>query len=302
MKTLKLAGHFVFFGASAFVLLLTLIFYKNISPGGAAKTAEAVDTSIPTSTPARKVPAYFPVISAQGVYAYELGSGEVLYEKDADALLFPASTTKIVTALVAMDIYKLNQVIDTRTFSVAGSKMGLTWYENITVQDLLYGLLIHSANDAAEVLAANHPEGREAFIQAMNLKARDLGAFDTRFVNPSGLDEAGQTTTARDLARIASYAMENPEFAKVVATDSYTARDTSGKTVHYLKNKNELLGKVPGVLGVKTGWTEGARENLVTYVERGGKRVMIAVLGSQDRFGETEALIDWIFSTYYLTP
>lgn len=299
MKTLKLARHFVFFGASAFVFLMTIVFYKNVSPSGAAKTAEAIDTFIPTSTPVKKVPDYFPVISAQGVYVYELGSGEVLYEKDAYLSLFPASTTKIVTALVAMDVYELNQVVNTGTFSATGSIMGLTWHENITVQDLLYGLLVHSANDAAEVLAANHPEGREAFIQAMNLKARDLGAYDTHFINPSGLDETGQETTAKDLAKIASFAMENPEFAKIVATESYTARDTSGVSVHYLKNKNELLGKVPGVLGVKTGWTESARENLVTYVERDGKRVMIAVLGSQDRFGETEVLIDWVFSTYW---
>jgi len=240
----------------------------------------------------------FPVLSAQGVYAYDLDSGVVLYEKNSDEVLFPASTTKIVTALVAMDIYNMEDVLNTGTFKVEGSKMELVWNENISVKDLLYGLLVLSANDAAEVLAANHPEGRAGFIKQMNLKARELKASSTRFLNPSGLDEEGQKTTAKDLARISSQAMLNESFAEIVGTKSYVAKSADGKLVHPLVNRNELLGEVPGVLGVKTGWTEGARENLVTSIERDGKRVMIALLGSQDRFGETEELIDWIFRSF----
>ncbi|OGM31541.1 hypothetical protein A2803_02285 [Candidatus Woesebacteria bacterium RIFCSPHIGHO2_01_FULL_44_21] len=303
MKLLKLARHFVFFGASAFVFAFTFLFYKNVAPSYVAKTAEAVDVTLTPTVPLTpKAPDYFPVISAQGVYAFELSSGRVLYEKDSEVPLFPASTTKIVTALVALDSYNFDAVLNTGKFSVTGSKMGLTWGENITARDLLYGLLIHSANDAAEVLAINFPGGRDRFIETMNEKAYALGAFNTHFSNPSGLDEEVQATTARDLARISAQAMGKPEFAEIVATESYTAHDTSGTTVHYLKNKNELLGKVPGVLGVKTGWTESARENLVTYVERDGKKVLTAVLGSQDRFGETEELIEWIFSEYYSAP
>lgn len=240
----------------------------------------------------------FPVLSAQGVFAYDLNSGVVLYEKNPDEPLLPASTTKIVTALVALDYYNLDDKINTGAFSIEGSKMGLYWNEEITARDLLYGLLVYSGNDAAEVLANNYNGGREEFINAMNQKAKELYAFNTSFVNPSGLDQLGQMTTAKDLARIASQAIENPEFAKIVATTDYQAQSTDGAFVHNLENRNELLGKVAGVLGVKTGWTEGARENLVTYVDRDGKRVVITILGSQDRFGETEELVEWIYENY----
>ena len=239
-----------------------------------------------------------PVLSAQGVFAFDLDSAVVLYEKNPDLLLFPASTTKIITALVAMDHYADQEVLNTGNVSVSGQKMGLEWNENISVNDLLYGLLIHSANDAAEVLAQNHPEGRALFIDEMNSKAKEFYAWSTTFKNPSGLDEEGQLTSARDLARIATKAMQNQEFASIVATKEYVAKSDDGKIVHYLSNRNELLGKVNGVLGIKTGWTENARENLVTYVERDEKHIILALLGSQDRFGETEELVEWIFSNY----
>lgn len=296
MKHLKIARRFVFFGLSVVVFLLTFVFYHNF-PNYVAKTADATETGfVATSAPESMARVAFPIITAQGVYAYDLDSREVLYEKDADRLLLPASTTKIVTALVALDNYDLGEVINTGQFGASGSSMGLTWNEQIVVRELMYGLLIHSGNDAAEVLAASHSGGREAFIDEMNEKAKALGAYNTHFVNPSGLDEAGQITTARDLAKIAEAAMGVFEFAKIVGTEKYTARDVTGATLHYLTNRNELLGEVPGVMGVKTGWTEGARENLVTLVERDGKRVMIVLLGSQDRFGETKELIEWIYS------
>lgn len=289
-------------GLSAPVIASTFLLSQKSPSLYVAKTADANNVEVVSKTPTPQDVGDFPVITAQGVYAYELGEGIVLYEKDADGLLLPASTTKIVTALVALDNYNLDKVINTGELYVGGSRMGLSWHESISVRDLLYGLLIHSGNDAAEVLARSFSGGREEFINAMNKKARELGSTSTNFVNPSGLDGEGQKTTARDLALIAVYAMQNPEFAKIVATESYVARDVSGTTVHYLKNKNELLGKTPGVLGVKTGWTESARENLVTYVERNGRRVIIAVLGSQDRFGETEELIEWIFGPYSPSP
>lgn len=240
----------------------------------------------------------FPVLTAQGVYAFDLDSGVVLYEKNSSENLYPASTTKMVTALVALDDYGLNKVLTVGPINVEGSKMGLLWGEKMTVENLLYGLLVHSANDAAEVLASDYPGGRAAFVEKMNEKAQELHAQNTHFVNPSGLDQDGQTTTAKDLARIANYAMGVKEFAKIVGTESYVSTDVTGKFKHSFTNRNELLGNVDGVLGVKTGWTDEARENLVTYVNREGKRVVIVTLGSQDRFGETKELIDWIYSNY----
>ena len=122
--------------------------------------------------------------------------------------------------------------------------------------------------------------------------------INSHFENPVGLDGIRQYSTAKDLVRASEVAMRNPEFAKIVGTKQVTVTDVTGKSIYNLRNINELLGSVPGVLGVKTGWTKNARENLVTYIERDGHRVIIAVLGSQDRFGETKELIDWIFTNY----
>lgn len=245
------------------------------------------------------VSTYFPTLSAQGVLAVDLDSGVPLYEKNSDAPLFPASTTKIITALVALDTYQLDSVLTVgKEINVDGQKMGLFVGEKMSVQDLLYGLLVYSANDAAETLAVNHPEGYGAFIAAMNAKAKALSMKNTYFDNPVGLDGNSQRSTARDLILASGVAMRNPQFARIVSTTEIVVNDETGKFSHYLKNLNKLLGAVPGVVGVKTGWTESARENLVTYVVRDNKRVMIALLGSQDRFGETKELIDWIYGNY----
>src|SRR3989344_931118 len=240
----------------------------------------------------------FPTISAQSTLAIDLDSGVSLYEKEADAKLLPASTTKIVTALVAMDYYPLDKVLTVGKIKIDGQKMHLAEGEEITIRDLLYGLLINSANDAAEILADNYKGGRASFIDEMNKKAKSLGLTNSIFTNPSGLDEEGLLTTARDLATIATFAMRNPFFKEIVSTREIVVTSIDGKGKHKLVNINKLLGEVDGVLGVKTGWTENASENLVTYIERDGKKIMIVTLGSQDRFGETKEIISWIFDNY----
>ncbi len=251
-----------------------------------------------TPIPVLSEEAGFPVFSAQAALAVDLDAGTILYEKNPEKPLLPASTTKIVTALVAMDYYPMDAVIEVGRVNVEGQKMGLVRGEEITVKDLLYGLLIYSANDAAEVLAANFPGGRDMFIKLMNMKVGQLHLENTVFSNPSGLDGNGHHSTAKDLIRVAEVAMEKPLFREMVATEERRVTSIDGKIKHKLVNINELLGEVEGVLGVKTGWTESARENLVTYVERDGKRIMMVLLSSQDRFGETEELINWIFENY----
>ncbi|OGM11913.1 hypothetical protein A2Z22_01625 [Candidatus Woesebacteria bacterium RBG_16_34_12] len=242
--------------------------------------------------------ASFPVVSAQSVYAVDVDSGISLFEKKPDNLQLPASTTKIITALVALDYYPKDLVLEVGKIKVDGQKMGLLSGEKIKVEDLLYGLLIYSANDSAEVLAQNYPGGRDYFISAMNLKINELGLENTHFVNPVGFDGIGQVTSARDLVKITLSAMENPLIAEIVATKEKEVKSIDGYYVHKLVNLNKLIGQVDGVLGVKTGWTENAQENLVTYVERNNRKIIIALLTSQDRFGETEEIIDWIFENY----
>ena len=240
----------------------------------------------------------FPIVSAQAVLIVDLNSGISLYEKDADKKLLPASTTKIITALVAMEYYPLNEILTVGKVNVEGQKMNLIYGEKISVNDLLYGLLVYSANDAAEVLAQNYLGGRNGFIFAMNQKAKELYLTNSYFTNPVGLDGNGHYSTARDLIRVSWVAMRNPLFSKIVSTKEKTVKSEDGKIVHKLTNINKLLDEKEGILGVKTGWTEEARENLVTYVDRDQKRLLIAVMGSQDRFGETKELIDWVFGNY----
>lgn len=242
--------------------------------------------------------ATFPILSAQGVIVIDLDSFVTMYEKNPDATLLPASTTKIMTALVSLDYYPTDMIIEVGKLNIDGQKMNLFEGEKITVEDLLYGLLVYSANDAAEVLAENYPGGRDLFITAMNLKAQELSMLNTKFQNPSGLDAVGHYSTARDMVRLSEFAMRNQYFAQIVGTREKEVYSVDKKTVHRLRNINELLGVVPGVMGVKTGWTENARENLITYIERDDRRLLIAILGSQDRFGETRELIDWTFVNY----
>ena len=289
-----------------FLTLLSFVFISSTALSISGQIPNIIETSPIKAAEEKKFPpiptlnntANFPVLSAQGAIAVDLKSGISLYEKNTDNPLLPASTTKIVTALVALDTYPLDQVITVGNIKVEGQKMGLFTGEQMKVEDLMYGLLVYSANDAAEVLAENYPGGYDAFISAMNSKAQELSMNNSHFENPVGLDGFSQITTAKDLVRVSEVAMRNPEFAKIVGTKQIILHDVSGKMSYNLKNINQLLGSVPGVLGVKTGWTENARENLVTYIERDDRKVMIVVLGSQDRFGETKELIDWIFTNY----
>ena len=263
-----------------------------------AETEENLETRQLPPLPVLKTSALFPNLSPQSALAIDVDSGVTLYEKNPGQILLPASTTKIATALVALDYFPLDYVIEVKNVRITGQKMGLVDGEKIAVRDLLYGLLIFSANDAAEVLAQSYPGGKESFIQAMNFKVKELHLENTFFNNPSGLDGQGHVTTSRDLVRLAQVAMKNPLFKKIVGTKDIVVNSVDGKFTHKLANLNELIGEVDGVLGVKTGWTENARENLVTYLERDDKEIIIVVLGSQDRFDDTKEIINFIFENY----
>ena len=290
--------NFLFLVMLAFVFISSTALALSRSGPDFLEGPTAPGEKVFSPVPVLSGPSSFPIISAQAALAVDIESGVTLYEREPDKLLLPASTTKIVTALVAMAAFPGNTILEVKNIKVEGQKMGLVNGEKMRVEDLLYGLLVYSANDAAEVLAQNYPGGRESFVEAMNAKAKELHLENTSFLNPTGLDGNGHVTTARDLIRVATLAMKNPEFARIVGTKQAMVKSENGKIVHRLTNINELLGVVEGVLGVKTGWTENARENLVTYIERDNRKIMIALLGSQDRFGETKELIEWIFSNY----
>lgn len=237
-------------------------------------------------------------ITASGVVVVDVDSGVYLYKKNEEMKLSPASTTKILTALVALDAFALDDVVVIGKPFLNGQSIGLTAGEHITVENLLYGALIHSGNDAAFALADHYPGGVEKFVEAMNARAAALHMTGSTFANPVGLDDPNQKVTATDLSRLAVAALHNPVITKMVAIPQITISDVTHSQYHRLTNVNQLLGKIPGVAGIKTGWTEEAGENLVTYVDRNGRKIVFVVLHSRDRFGDTTKLIDWVFANY----
>lgn len=255
----------------------------------------------PAPIPKNKTGVSASSLSAKSVLAIDVPSWVVIYEKNKDLRLLPASTTKIMTALVSLDYYNLEQVLEVLEIFSEGQDIKLQKGERLTAENLLYALLVASANDAAETLAQNYPGGRENFIDQMNQKAKKLSLSNTRFTNPTGIDEEGQFTTASDLARLAKIAIQNPVFAKIVATDKFIVYSYDKKFVHPISNINVLLGSVPGIKGIKTGWTLSAGECLVSFDEQNGRQIITVILGSQDRFGETEKLLDWVFGNFEWT-
>jgi len=255
--------------------------------------------TVPIYTDAEPAETTFPNVTATAVYIMDRKSGSILFQKNAHELRYPASTAKMMTALVARRLYSSSDILTVQeeAFST-GSTVGFHIGEQLTVEQLLYALLIPSGNDAAFILANHHPEGYSGFISAMNSLAQELRLTQTTFHNPSGLDNATQMTTARDLALIANEVMKDAELRKIVLHKQYTIHDVQNAYTHELQNTDELLGNVEGVVGIKTGTTDLAGENLVTEVDRNGREVIIVVLGSHDRFSDSKQIINWVFSHY----
>ena len=236
---------------------------------------------------------FFPYLTAQGVYVLDFSSFTPVLEKNAKEKFLPASTAKIITALVSYDIYKPSKVIEVKKVVTDGQVMGLYQGEKITVENLLYGILVHSANDAAFALADNF--GYQKFVSLMNQKAKDLKMANTHFVDPAGLfEDKNQYTTPFDLALAARAILSNSYLSKMVGTKEIVVSDVDFSYFHRLVNVNKLLGEVPGVGGVKTGYTEEAGQNLVSFYKRNDHQFIIVVLKSEDRFLDTKNIIDWL--------
>lgn len=243
-----------------------------------------------------------PDVSAEGIYILDIVSFTPILEKNAFAKFLPASTIKIITALTAYDIYSLDQILTVRRVIAEGQKMDLAINEKMTFENLLYGILVHSANDAAYVLADNYQEGFDKFITAMNVKAEEIGMKNSSFKNPAGLDEISQYTTPYDLALASRQLLANKELAKIVSTKNITISDSDFTRFHTLKNVNKLLGEIPGIGGLKTGFTAEAGEHLISLYKKNGHEFLLVILKSQDRFEDTKAIVEWIDSnTAYQT-
>lgn len=241
---------------------------------------------------------FFPVrgsaLSAQKAILMDAATGRVIYAQNADDRSLIASTTKIMTALIICEQCNVldRMRIPKEAVGIEGSSMYLQEGEVLTVQELLYGLMLHSGNDAAVALAIYCGGTVEGFAQLMNDKARVLGLRNTHFENPNGLDAPGHYSTAEDLAILAAYAMENPIFRKTVSTKSIKIGQ------RYLRNHNKLLWQVEGAEGIKTGYTRAAGRILVSSAARDGRRLIAVTINAPDDWNDHAALLNRGFSDY----
>ena len=233
-------------------------------------------------------------VSAEKAYVLDAVSGRVLFERNPDQRSLIASTTKIMTALVVCEQCNVldRMRIPKEAVGIEGSSMYLREGEILTLQELLYGLMLSSGNDAAVALAIYCGGTVEGFAQRMNDKAHVLGMRDTHFENPNGLDSPGHYSSARDLAVLAAYAMENPIFRQTVSTKSVKVGQ------RYLTNHNKLLWRLEGADGVKTGYTRAAGRILVSSATREGRRIIAVTLNAPDDWNDHKALLEEGFSRF----
>lgn len=237
-------------------------------------------------------------ISAECACVIEQTTGEIVFEKNADMHHPMASTTKIMTAIVALENSNPDDIVTASHNAVyqEGSSAYLREGDCVYMQDLLYGLMLNSGNDAA-VAAAEHVSGDTAlFAELMTKAAKDIGANDTSFVNPSGLYDENHYTTARDLAIISSYAMKNPNFREIVKTRTKEITTVNTGVKMYFSNHNKLLKKYDGANGIKTGYTKKSGRCLVSSAERGGVELIAVTLNAPNDWKDHESMLDYGFS------
>lgn len=235
-----------------------------------------------------------PYVTARSVYVIERQTATPIFEKNIHDKLFPASTAKILTAITARDHFKLQDVLEVKRVIKEGQTAGFIKGERLSFENVLYALLVHSGNDAAYVIADNWNGGYKSFISDVNKKAKELFMRNTSIKNPAGLDEKGQYTTAFDLSLAARHLLSDKELSRIVSIKNITISDVDFKNFHVLSNVNKLLGEIPGIGGLKTGYTENAMENLVTLYRYRGHDFIIVILKSEDRFEDTKLIVDWI--------
>lgn len=257
-----------------------------------------------------------PDIKATSAVLVDSASGRVLYEKEAKAKCYPASTTKIMTGLLALENLNLGDAVTASATAVDvdrdGSNMGILEGEILTVEQLLYGLMVHSANDAANVLAEAVSGSLSAFVEKMNTRAAELGMENTHFANPHGYHDDNHYTSAYDLYLLAKVAMQNEVFAKIVGTPTYEIPPTNRyKETRSLSNNNALINPMKGrkylysaATGVKTGHTSKAGNCLVSSAEKNGSSFLCVVLnapnenGTNYSFADTISLLDYGFQNF----
>ena len=224
--------------------------------------------------------------------------GRELWSRNPDRRLAPGSLTKMMTGLLVLERADPGQVatVSPEASRETGTRLGLEAGDRMLVIDLLAAALLGSANDACHALADHVAGSEKKFVDLMNARAREMGLSRTRFANACGHDAPGMYSTARDLARLAETAMGNPVFAKIAGIVGGGVSTADGGKKYSIENKNELIGRYRGALGVKTGFTGSAGKCLVALAERGGKRVLLVMLNAPDRWWKAEEILDAAFA------
>lgn len=320
MKSNKLLILILFFAGSSVIFVIFYLINKQnhilgvISPLATEEETKEYKTVFDKKTtqnyppnqhfPKNLEPSYIDEldIKASSYAVMDRGSNELLISKNLTQELPIASVTKIMTAIVSLENTDLD--LELKVSSVAATlgeaTMGLTAGEIVTVNELLYGMMLPSGNDAAETLAEGLQGGKSNFVLTMNKKALDLGLFDTYFFNTTGLDgdtrEKTSFSTALDLLALTNYALSNSKFAEIVATNyiEFPYKEGQHKDF-YLSNILQLNRSYPGIKGVKPGITDFAGETLVSYAENGRKQIIVVLLGTQNSKDEVVKIYDYIF-------
>lgn len=250
---------------------------------------------LPTSGLASDQP---PAVMAKAAIVMEASTGKVLYGKNAEERRYPASTTKIMTLITALEYGKLDDVVTASANAVntEGSSLSLAQGEQLNMQDMLYGIMLISGNDATVAVAEHISGSVQRFAGLMTEKARTIGAKDTNFTNSSGLPDAKHYTTALDLAKITAYGYKSPVFSQIVATEHKVIPWLGKDHDRDLYNENKMLWQYQGANGVKTGYTEAAGRCLVSSAVRGGIQLIVVVLDSDIMWEDSTKLLDYGFS------
>lgn len=265
--------------------------------GEATSIAEVAGTSFsPQPTPTE--PADFPYVSARSIAVVEGGCGALLFGRDQDRRMPPASLTKLMTAAVAIEQGDLDMLITNHVDAAAlheetgSTVMGLQPGMELSLLDLLYGLMLPSGNDAAITIADGVAGSEEEFVALMNAKVEALGLRNSHFTNPHGLDEDGLYSSAYDMAMLARYVMQNETLSTITAAISWQPR-WDGPPIW---NGNRFLTDYEGADGVKIGYTEESAQTIVASATRGGRRIIASLMYSQDRYTDAARTLDWAFA------
>ncbi len=265
------------------------------------------------------IPVYAVSTACESTMLFELNTQTVLYEKSIDKKIYPASVTKIMTAIIALELGNLDDKItvdDDTPHEIYGSHIALVSGEILSLKDLLYALMLPSANDAASVIAKHYSGNIESFVKLMNDKAKELGAKNTNFVNPHGLHDDNHYTTAADLAKITAYAMKNETFREIIKSPRYEIPATNKKESRAIITTNNLIlntsphyilvndiwisREYEGAAGVKNGYTPEAGNCLVSYAKRNGMELIAITLSgsNSDIYTDTHNLLNYGFDNF----